>query len=145
MGRWAKVKLAFKRISLSITRAYRKLTAYKPSALVMAFVGAAVAIMLLGGLLYDITARPAVALPRPGAIWVAYPLTLLEQFLIESLEAMVFFALGFAGLLLIYESTKYADDPYRAAVRFVIGVVLLLGAFFACRYLLALKTRPTGL
>jgi len=145
MGRWAKVKLAFKRISLSITRAYRKLTAYKPSALVMAFVGAAVAIMLLGGLLYDITARPAVALPRPGAIWVAYPLTLLEQFLIESLEAMVFFALGFAGLLLIYESTKYADDPYRAAVRFVIGVVLLLGAFFACRYLLTLKTRPTGL
>ena len=145
MGRWAKVKLAFKRISLSITRAYRKLTAYKPSTLVMAFVGAAVAIMLLGGLLYDITARPAVALPRPGAIWVAYPLTLLEQFLIESLEAMVFFALGFAGLLLIYESTKYADDPYRAAVRFVIGVVLLLGAFFACRYLLTLKTRPTGL
>jgi len=145
MGRWAKVKLAFKRISLSITRAYRKLTAYKPSALVMAFVGAAVAIMLLGGLLYDITARPAVALPRPGAIWVAYPLTLLEQSLLESLEAMVFFALGFAGLLLIYESTKYADDPYRAAVRFVIGVVLLLGAFFACRYLLTLKTRPTGL
>ena len=145
MGRWAKVKLAFKRISLSITKAYSKLTAYKPSAFVMALVGAAVAIMLFGGFLYDITAKPAVALPRPGAIWVAYPLTLLEQFLIESIEAMVFFALGFAGLLLIYESTKYADDPYRAAVRFVIGVVLLLGAFFACRYLLTLKTRPAGL
>ena len=145
MGRLAKIRLVFRRISVSITKACRRLTAYKPSALVMAFVGVAVAIMLLGGLLYDITARPAVALPRPGAIWVAYPLTLLEQFLIESIEAMLFLALGFAGILLIYESTKYADDPYRAAVRFVVGVVLLLGAFFACRYLLTLKMRPTGL
>ena len=145
MGKWAKVKLAFKRVSKSIERGYRRLTAYKPSAFLMAFVGVAVAVMLFGGVLYDITSRPAVALPRPGAIWVAYPLTLLEQFLIESIEAMIFFALGFAGILLIYDSTKYANDPYRAAVRFVIGVVLLLGAFFACRYLLTLKMKPAGL
>ena len=39
------------------------------------------------------------------------------------------YALGFAGLLAIYQSTKYAYKPRQAYMMLIIGVSLLLLAY----------------
>lgn len=136
MGRLAKVKLALKSASRALGRAYRRMSAYKPSTLIFALAAVAVAIFLFGGGLYNVVQMPPVAIFTRTGILIAYPLTLLEQLIIESIISMILFALGFAGVLLIYDSTKYADDPQRAYYRFVIGIALLWISYILCRYLL---------
>ena len=145
MSKKAKARLALKSVSRKLFRAYRTLAAYKPPATALAIAAVAVIIFLLGGGLYDIIQSPEVVIPRPGTIWITYPYTLLEQVIMESLISMVLWAAGFAGLVLIYESTKYADKPSRAYYRFIVGVFLILLAYFAGRYMLhELKLKPTG-
>ncbi len=39
------------------------------------------------------------------------------------------YAIGFAGLLAVYQSTKYAYKPRQAYMMLVIGVTLLLLAY----------------
>ena len=143
MSRRAKARLAMRKASRRLARAYRLLSAYKPSPLVVALAAVAVAIFLFGGGVYDVVVKPVVAVPRPRSIWVAYPYTLLEQWLMESIISMVSFAMGFAGLFLIYESTKYADDPHRAYYRFIVGVLLLLAAYFMGQYMLRVQKLKT--
>ncbi len=139
MSRKAKAKLAMKSVSKTLARGYRRLSAYKPSPLVIALAAVAVAIFLFGGGIYDIVASPLAAIPQPHALWIAYPYTLIEQTLLESIISMLTFALGFVGLVLIYESTKYADEPHRAWYRFIAGVMLLLMAYFMGQYVLRVQ------
>ena len=139
MSRRAKAKLALKGVSSKLGRAYRRLSAYKPSPFVLALVCVAVAIFFFGGGIYDVVVKPAPAVLRPRSIWVAYPYTLLEQWLVESIISMVFFAMGFAGLVLIYESTKYANDPQRAYYRLIVGLLLFLLAFSMAQYMLRVQ------
>ncbi|HEW89709.1 MAG TPA: hypothetical protein ENG43_00015 [Candidatus Bathyarchaeota archaeon] len=145
MGKKAKARLALKSASRKLGRAYRTLAAYKPPATAVAIAVVAVVAFLLGGGLYDLIHSPRVVIPRPGTIWITYPYTMLDQVLMESIISMMLWGLGFAGLFLIYESTKYADEPSRAYYRFIIGVFLLLLAYFAGRYMLyELKMKPGG-
>ncbi len=145
MSRKAKARLALRTASRKLGRAYRTLASFKPSASAIALAAVLAAAFLLGGGLYNIIQSPRVVIPRPGTIWITYPYTMLDQVLMESLISMVLWGLGFAGLYLIYDSTKYADEPHRAYYRFVIGVFLVLLAYFAGRYMLyELKMKPSS-
>jgi len=52
-----------------------------------------------------------------------------EQFISDTIISAVLYAIGFAGLLAIYTSTKYAYKPRQAYMMVVIGASLLLLAY----------------
>jgi hypothetical protein len=63
-----------------------------------------------------------------GTLYVFYP-SLSEQFLLESMLIMIFGAIGFAGFIIAYRSTKYAYNPRQAYRFLLVGCVLLIIAY----------------
>ena len=57
-----------------------------------------------------------------------YP-ELSQQFIADTIISVMLYAIGFVGLLTIYQSTKYAYNPRQAYMMLVIGVTLLLLAY----------------
>jgi hypothetical protein len=47
-----------------------------------------------------------------------------EQLLGESIAAMILYSLGIMGLILVYQSTKYAYNPREAFTMLLIGLLL---------------------
>ena len=84
----------------------------------------ATAIFLLGGGIYDLVESPAVAyfVGERGRPIFYYPYRVNEQLLSESLLVMILYVLGYAGLLIIYQSTKYAYKPRQAYITLIVGV-----------------------
>jgi len=96
----------------------------------------AAAIFLLGGGVYDLLqqgAVPVAAFTEIGGqgrllFFFPYP-SLNDQFIAESAFIMVLYALGAAGLLITYQSTKYAYKPRQAYITLIAGLVFVLLAF----------------
>ena len=95
----------------------------------------------LGGGMYNILEKPITLMPRGRRIVFYYPYTLYEQFIVGSLIVMILYAMGFTGLVLAYESTKYANKPRQAFMLLIVGVLLILSAYLGCQHLISLKIR----
>jgi hypothetical protein len=54
---------------------------------------------------------------------------LSEQFVTDSIVAIILYSLGVVGLLVLYQSTKYAYKPRQAYMMFIVGAVFLLLAY----------------
>lgn len=132
-------------MSFSFSRLYQRITTAKPSTFIVSAVVIAIAIFLFGGGLYDIIQKPlpAVYYQNPntgqGQFIFIYP-QLSEQFLSDSLVSMILFALGIVGLILMYQSTKYAYKPRQAYMMFMVAVVLLFMAYIVLEVVIQLKT-----
>jgi len=111
-------------------KAYQKITTAKPSVFVTAAIVAAVSIFLLGGGIYDILEKPLLGIPVGQRILFFYPGTLAEQTILDSMFAMTSYFFGVVGILLMYQSTKYAYRPRQAFMLLLIGVVFFLMAYF---------------
>ncbi len=98
----------------------------KPSTLLLASIAIGASVFLLGGGIYDIIEQPVVAFVSGGRIIPYYPQALNEQLLGESIGAMVLYSLGIIGILLVYQSTKYAYNPREAFTTLLVGLLLLL-------------------
>jgi len=70
-----------------------------------------------------------------------YP-NLQGQFLNESIGVMVAYAIGAVGLLLMYQSTKYAYKPRQAFMMLLSGIVLILIAYFYTESMVFTKLFP---
>jgi hypothetical protein len=127
-----KVKRRISSLSYSINRFYRKISTTKPSTMVLSAIVMAAAIFLFGGGLYDVINRPLpsayVELPGGGRFIFLYP-QLSEQFITDSIIAMILYSLGIIGAIAIYQSTKYAYKPRQAYLMFLIGAVFLIMAY----------------
>jgi len=99
----------------------------KPSLFIVGVAAVALALFLLGGGIYDMMVKDiSVAyFASGGTLYVFYP-SLSEQFLLESMLVMIFGAIGFAGFLIAYRSTKYAYSPRQAYRLLLVGCALLL-------------------
>ncbi len=53
--------------------------------------------------------------------------------------AMILYAFGIAGLVIVYQSTKYAYKPRQAYMMFLMGVVLLFLAYVFLEVTIELK------
>ena len=105
----------------------------------------AMSILLLGGGVYDILMTPIAVYPTgTGTFIYFYPNQLHEQFLDESIGIMLFYAIGVAGLFLIYQSTKYIRNPRQLSAMLRIGLVLLIIAFVAVEAILYAKLNYSG-
>jgi hypothetical protein len=115
-------------MSFSLSRWFSRLSTTKPSSLVISIVVIAYAIFLFGGGLYTIISSPLPAFYTGRGFIFLYP-ELGRQFIADTVISVMLYAIGFAGLLAIYQSTKYAYKPRQAYMMLVIGVALLLLAY----------------
>jgi hypothetical protein len=114
--------------SFSLSRWFEKISTTKPSSLVISIIVISYAIFLFGGGLYTIISSPLPAYYTGKGFLFLYP-DIGQQFISDSIIAIMLYALGFAGLLAIYQSTKYAYKPRQAYMMLVIGIALLLLAY----------------
>jgi len=136
IGRWL-ASLGF-----TIRRTYWKISTVKPSVVVVATTVVALALFLLAGGVYDILEQPLAAIPFGRKVLFFYPYTLQAQAVIESVGIMVVYAMGVAGVLLMYQSTKYAYKPRQAFMMLLSGVVLVLIAYIYLENLVFSKLFP---
>ena len=129
-------------------KAYRKLTTAKPSIFVVASLIIALSIFLLGGGVFDILEERLVVIPigttgGTTRVLFFYPYSINEQTILESLIVMVILTLGALGLLLIYQSTKYAYKPRQAMMLLLLGSTFLIIAYLYVETIIYWKFRPS--
>jgi hypothetical protein len=114
--------------SFSLSRWFRRISTTRPSSLVISIIVISYAVFLFGGGLYTVISSPLPAYYTGSTFIFLYP-DLGYQFISDSVIAVMLYAIGFVGLLAIYQSTKYAYNPRQAYMMMVIGVTLLLLAY----------------
>jgi hypothetical protein len=120
-------------------KTYWRIVTIKPSLLLVAIIVTAASIFFLGGGVYDLLEQPAFAIFIQGRPYFAYPYSLGEQFLGESMFAMICYGLGAAGLLVTYQSTKYAYRPRQAFMLLLLGALLIIIAYIFVEYLFMVR------
>jgi len=123
-----KVKKSASSMSFSLSRRFRKISTARPSSFVISIIVISYAVFLFGGGLYTVISSPLPAFYTGKGFIFLYP-ELGSQFISDTVIAIMLYAIGFAGLLAIYQSTKYAYKPRQAYMMLVIGVTLLLLAY----------------
>ncbi len=131
-----KARKSVSSLSYYLQKAYWKLVTLKPSTVLLSSIAIAASIFLLGGGIYDILEQPIVAFISGGRIIPYYPQALNEQLLGESIGSMILYSLGIIGLILMYQSTKYAYSPREAFTTLLIGLLLLLVAWVLVEFFL---------
>jgi lysylphosphatidylglycerol synthetase-like protein (DUF2156 family) len=135
------IQRRFSSFAYNVQKAYRRILAFKISWTVIALIGVAASIFILGGGVFDIIEKPLALLPgaSSGSFLFYYPYELNAQTLNESVFVMFLYVIGFAGLATIYQSTKYAHKPREAFTWLLIGIILTVIAFYGIETLIALK------
>ena len=123
-----KLKKSSSSLSFSLSRWFRKLSTNTPSAFIVIVVGISYAIFLFCGGLYTLINRPLPSAYVNGQFFFLYP-DLSSQFVADTIISVTLYAMGFAGLFAIYQSSKSAYKPRQAYMLLVIGVTLLLLAY----------------
>jgi len=117
-------------LAFSLQKTYEKIITTKPSLLIVGVSIVAVSLFLLAGGIYDILVNPVVAVIGAGGRIISfYPYGISDQFVLESVIIMIFYAMGFSGFLIAYRSTKYAYSPRQAYRFLLVGIALLLIAY----------------
>lgn len=116
-------------------RFHHKVATLKPSNVVLTAAILAFVIFLLGGGLYSIIMKPYPAVYYGGRFLFIYP-QLSEQFISDSIIATTLYAIGTVGVLMMYQSTKYAYKPRQAYLMFMIGAAFLLMAYVSLEAIL---------
>jgi hypothetical protein len=127
-----KIKKTSGDLSFSLSRWLRKVSTNAPSSFIVTLTGLAYAIFLFGGGLYTLIG-PDAAAHQPsayvnGRFFFLYP-DISHQFISDTLISVILYALGFVGLLMVYQSSKSAYKPRQAYMMLVVGVTFLLLAY----------------
>jgi len=123
-----KVKKRVSSLPYTLNRIYRRISKAKPSTFILSAIAIAFAVFLFGGGLYTIIVKPLPSVYYGGKFLFLYP-QLTEQFVSDSMVAMILYSLGIIGLILMYQSTKYAYRPRQAYMMFMVGIALLFIAY----------------
>jgi hypothetical protein len=123
-----KVKKQTSSMSFSLSRWFRKISTAQPSIFIVSIIVIASAVFLFGGGLYTIIVKPLPSAYYSGRFYFLYP-DLGLQFISDTVIATLLYAIGFIGILAVYQSTKYAYKPRQAYMMLVVGVTLLLLAY----------------
>lgn len=116
-------------VSFSISKLFERVSKARPSALISSMIIIAIAIFLFSGGLYNLAVRPLPSFySREFGFLFLYP-RLSEQFITDSMISAILYALGVIGLIVMYQSTKYAYKPRQAYLMFLVGAGLLLLAY----------------
>lgn len=130
-----KAKKMISSISYSLQRFHNRISSTRPSTFALAILAIAFAIFLFGGGLYSIIVKPYPAVYYGGRFLFVYP-QLSEQFVSDSIIAMILFSIGTMGLAFMYQSTKYVYKPRQAYMVFIVGVMLLIMSYISIEAIL---------
>ena len=122
----SKLKKSSSSVSFSLSKWFRRISAGAPTLTIITIVLIAYTLFIFSGGLFAIINKPIPSYynPNTGSFYFVYP-SLSSQFLSDTLVAITLYAFGFAGLMLIYQSSKSAYKPRQAYMMLVIGVALL--------------------
>jgi len=121
-----KIKKSSSSMSFSLSRWIRKISEKgTPSMAIITIVGIAFSVFIFGGGIYTITNHPQPSAYFNGRFYFLYP-SISAQFISDTAVSAILYALGFVGLLTIYQSTKSAYKPRQAYMMLIIGVTFLL-------------------
>jgi hypothetical protein len=112
-------------LSFSLSRWFRRVSTGTPTLAVATIVGLAYSVFIFGGGLFTLINHPSPSAYYNGRFYFLYP-SLSSQFISDTAISVILYALGFVGLLMIYQSTKSAYKPRQAYMMLVIGVTFLL-------------------
>ena len=114
-------------MSFSLSRWFRRLSTNAPSAFILTVIVIGYTVFLFGGGLFTLinwqTIRPS-AYTGTSFLFI-YP-SMNMQFISDTIITVILYALGFVGLMAIYQSTKSAYNPRQAYMMLIIGVSFLL-------------------
>lgn len=99
-------------------------------------------IFLFGGGLFTITAEdilPSWYNSQTGEFLFLYP-DMSNQFVSDTVIAVILYGMGFAGLITIYQSTKSAYKPRQAYMLLIVGVTLVLLSYIFLEGSIAAKS-----
>jgi hypothetical protein len=102
-------------------------------------VGIGYTVFLFAGGLYTLIQKPPTAYLGSSAIYFLYP-GISGQFVSDTIIACILYALGFAGLFAIYQSTKSAYKPRQAYMLLIVGVAFLLLSYIFLEGAISFKT-----
>lgn len=125
-------------------KAYQKITTAKPSVFIVAAIITGISIFFLGGGVYDILEKPLVAIPIGSRILFFYPGTVGEQTILDSFFVMLAYFFGVIGLLLVYQSTRYAYRPRQAFILLLVGTMFIIIAYLNIENLIYAKITFRG-
>jgi len=125
-------------------KAYQKITTAKPSVFIVAAIITGISIFFLGGGVYDILEKPLVAIPIGRNILFFYPGTVQEQTILDSFFVMLAYFFGVIGLLLVYQSTRYAYRPRQAFILLLVGALFIIIAYLNIENLIYAKITYRG-
>ena len=120
-----KLKKRTSGVSFSLSRWFEKISTTTPTALILTVIGVGYAVFLFAGGLYTLIQKPAPAYLGQTTIYFLYP-NISGQFVSDTIISALLYALGFVGLLAIYQSTRSAYKPRQAYMLLIIGVTLLV-------------------
>lgn len=135
-----KIKRTFSAMPYAYQKLYKRISTIKLSSVVLAAIALAIVIFLFGGGLYLIIVKPYPAVYWGGRFLFVYP-QLSEQWVSDSLIAMILFSFGIIGSLLMYQSTKYAYNPRQAYLMFMVGAALFIIAYVSIEVIIDSKLR----
>jgi len=133
------IRRRFTSLGFTLRKTYRKLTTAKPSVFIIAAIIAGASIFFLGGGVYDILEKPLVAIPIGSTVLFFYPGTIQEQTILDSFFVMICYFFGLIGLLMVYQSTRYAYRPRQAFILLLIGAMFILIAYYNIENLIYAK------
>ncbi len=126
--------------SFSLSRLFSRISTVQPSTFTLSAIVIGAALFLFGGGVYTLinyqTIQPAAYYQKQFYFVSPY---LGEQFISDTVVSAVLYAMGFIGVLAIYQSTKYAYKPRQAYMTLVIGATLLLLSYLFLENIVAWK------
>ncbi len=122
-----KIKKSSENISFSLSRWFRRLSTNAPSITILTIVGLSYAVFIFGGGLYTLINQPVPSYynSNTGQFLFIYP-GVSEQFVADTIISVALYALGFVGILTIYQSTKNAYRPRQAYMLLIVGATFVL-------------------
>lgn len=139
-----KFKKQSESVPFSLSKWFRKISTAQPSAFTVSVFTLAFTVFLFGGGLWAIinyaTIQPSVY--ANNQFYFLYP-GLGNQFVTDTVIAVALYAMGFIGMLAIYQSTKYVYKPRQAYMTLIIGVTLLLLAYLFLENAIYIKMNST--
>ncbi len=137
-----KIKKTSENMSFSLSRWFRRVTTNAPSTFIVTTVGISYALFLFGGGLYTLINKPIPAYYTGSSFLFLYP-NLSSQFVADTIISVILYALGFAGMLAIYQSTKSAAKPRQAYMLLIIGVTFILLSYIFLEGSIQFKINPS--
>jgi hypothetical protein len=135
-----KVKKGTSDASYSVGSLYEKISSFKPSTMAIVLGGIIVTILLISGTIFSLTPNSAGAIGYYSNKFIWFYPDLAGQYVSENMITAFMYAIGFAGLLTIYQSTKSAYKPRQAYMMIVVGIALLLISYVVLEYGFYVKT-----